>query len=134
LVIDVGANKGQFAVYARIHWPKAQLNCFEPPPELRAKRQQVIGGQAQIYDCALGAKPGKGRMHLATRTDSSPLLAVGARQTAIFGMESSGDVQVLTHQTSRCLRTDTAAPVRVARFFSVYCLAPTLSANRQREP
>jgi len=33
-VIDVGANQGQFAVYARIRWPSARLICFEPPPEL----------------------------------------------------------------------------------------------------
>ncbi|MBK1632467.1 hypothetical protein CKO31_17315 [Thiohalocapsa halophila] len=69
-VIDVGANKGQFAVYARIRWPKAQLICFEPLPEPRAKLQQVTGGQAKIYDCALGAEPREGRMPPATRTDS----------------------------------------------------------------
>ena len=75
-VIDVGANKGQFAVYARIRWPNARLICFEPLPNPRAKLVRVTGGQAEIHDCALGAEPGEGRMHLATRTDSSSLLAL----------------------------------------------------------
>jgi FkbM family methyltransferase len=109
-VIDVGANKGQFAVYARIRWPKAQLICFEPLPEPRAKLQRVTGGQARIYDCALGAEPGEGRMHLATRTDSSSLLALGARQKAIFGMESSGAVQVPIERLDACLATPLPRP------------------------
>ncbi len=85
-VIDVGANKGQFAVYARTRWPEARLICFEPLPEPRAKLARVTRAQAEIHDCALGAAPGEGRMHLATRTDSSSLLALGARQKAIYGM------------------------------------------------
>jgi len=75
-VIDVGANKGQFAVYARIRWPNARLICFEPLPNPRAKLVRVTSGHAEIHDCALGAEPGEGRMHLATRTDSSSLLAL----------------------------------------------------------
>ena len=31
-IIDVGANKGKFTVYARRRWPKARLICFEPLP------------------------------------------------------------------------------------------------------
>jgi hypothetical protein len=55
-VIDVGANKGQFAVYARIRWPKARLICVEPLPNPRAKLVRVTGGQAEIHDCALGRR------------------------------------------------------------------------------
>ena len=109
-VIDVGANKGQFAVYARIHWPNAQLICFEPLPEPRAKLQRVTGGQAKIYDCALGAEPGEGSMHLATRTDSSSLLALGARQKAIFGMEASGQFQVPIKRLDACISTPLPRP------------------------
>jgi hypothetical protein len=57
-VIDVGANKGQFAVYARTRWPKARLICFEPLPGPRAKLLRVTRGQAEIHDCASGvARP-----------------------------------------------------------------------------
>jgi FkbM family methyltransferase len=102
-VIDVGANKGQFAVYARVRWPRARLICFEPLPAPRAKLQRVTRGQAEIHDCALGAEPGEGRMHLATRTDSSSLLALGERQKAIFRMEESGELPVTIERLDACL-------------------------------
>lgn len=110
-VIDVGANKGQFAVYARMRWPKARLICFEPLPEPRAKLLQVTRGQAEIHACALGAAPAEGRMHLATRTDSSSLLALGARQKAIFGMEESGELRVPIDRLDACLSTPLPHPV-----------------------
>jgi FkbM family methyltransferase len=109
-VIDVGANKGQFAVYAHTRWPKAHLICFEPLPKPRAKLERVTGGQAKIFSCALGAEPGEGRMHLATRTDSSSLLALGARQKSIFGMETSGELQVPIKRLDACVSTPTLRP------------------------
>jgi FkbM family methyltransferase len=110
-VIDVGANKGQFAIYAKTRWPKARLICFEPLPEPREKLQRVTGGQAELHDCALGAEPGEGRMHLATRTDSSSLLALGARQKAIFGMEASGECRAAIKRLDTCLPTPLPRPV-----------------------
>jgi FkbM family methyltransferase len=110
-VIDVGANKGQFAIYARIRWPNAQLICFEPLPEPRAKLVHVTRGRAEIHDCALGAEAGEGRMHIATRTDSSSLLALGARQKEIFGMEESGEFQVPIKRLDACLPTPLPRPV-----------------------
>jgi FkbM family methyltransferase len=110
-VTDVGANKGQFAVYARVRWPLARLICFEPLPAPRATLERVTRGQAEIHDCALGAEPGEGRMHLATRTDSSSLLALGARQKAIFGMEESGELRVPIKRLDACLTTPLPRPV-----------------------
>ncbi len=110
-VIDVGANKGQFAVYARTRWPKARLICFEPLPGPRAKLARVTRGQAETHDCALGAAAGEGRMHLATRTDSSSLLALGARQKAIYGMEESGELRVPIKRLDACLPTPLPQPV-----------------------
>jgi len=110
-VIDVGANKGQFAVYARIRWPNARLICFEPLPEPRAKLARVTRGRAEIHDCALGAEPGEGRMHLATRTDSSSLLALSARQKTIFGMEQAGELRVPIKRLDACLSTPLPRPV-----------------------
>jgi hypothetical protein len=59
-VIDVGANKGQFAVYARLRWPNARLICCEPLPEPRAKLTRVTRRQAELHACALGAEEGTG--------------------------------------------------------------------------
>ena len=104
-VIDLGANKGQFAVYARTRWPNARLICFEPLPGPHAKLVRVTRGQAEIQECALGSVPGEGQMHLASRSDSSSLLALGARQKAIFGMAESGALQVPIKRLDACLST-----------------------------
>jgi len=62
-----------------------------------------LGGDA-------GAEPGEGRMHLATRTDSSSLLALSARQKTIFGMEHAGAVQVPIERLDACLATPLPRP------------------------
>ena len=40
-VIDVGANKGQFAYFASRQWPEAVLHCFEPLNGPREKLQAL---------------------------------------------------------------------------------------------
>lgn len=109
-VIDVGANKGQFAVYAQMRWPQARLICFEPLLGPRAKLAHVTRGRAEIHDCALGAAPGEGQMHLATRTDSSSLLVLGVRQKAIFGMEECGTLPVSVQRLDACVTPPLARP------------------------
>lgn len=110
-VIDVGANKGQFADYARTRWPRARLVCFEPFPGPRAKLAWVTDGQAEIHKCALGATSGEGRMHLASGADSSSLLALGAHHKAIFGMTESGELHVPIRRLDANLSTPLRRPV-----------------------
>jgi len=109
-VIDVGANKGQFASYARLRWPQARLICFEPLPEPRAKLARVTRGRAEIHACALGVAPGTGQMHLASRADSSSLLALGARQKSIFGMAESGTLPVPIQRLDAVITPPLARP------------------------
>ena len=109
-VIDVGANKGQFATYARLRWPRARLICFEPLPEPRATLARVTRGRAELHGCALGASAGEAEMHLASRTDSSSLLALGERQKAIFGMDESGRLRVPIERLDACIRPPLARP------------------------
>ena len=102
-VIDVGANKGQFAVFAANRWPHARLVCFEPLSGPRAKLVRVTRGRAEIHDCALGFSAGEGEMRLASRVDSSSLLPLGARQKAIFGMKETGVLRVPVRRLDTCL-------------------------------
>ena len=86
-VLDVGANKGQFAAFARHRWPAARLICFEPLPDPRAKLQMVLRGGAEVVPIALGDAEGEANMHLASREDSSSLLPLGAAQKELFSMD-----------------------------------------------
>lgn len=93
-VIDVGANKGQFAVFAQRRWPKAQLVCFEPLPGPRAQLAAVTRGQVEIHAVALGESGGAATMHVASRTDSSSLLPLGEAQERIFLMHEVRQIKV----------------------------------------
>lgn len=93
-VIDVGANKGQFAFFASRAWPNADLYCFEPLPKPRARLESLLGSRAVIHPMALGAEPGDAEMHIASRADSSSLLALGELQKSMFGMDESGTQRV----------------------------------------
>jgi FkbM family methyltransferase len=85
-VIDVGANKGQFAAFAQARWPGAQLVCFEPLPGPRRRLEAVTGGRAEVHAFALGAVDGEAQMHIASREDSSSLLPLGDTQKRLFSM------------------------------------------------
>lgn len=93
-VLDVGANKGQFAAFARQRWPRARLICFEPLPGPRAKLVTVLQGVADVHPIALGDKEREANMHLASREDSSSLLPLGAAQKELFSMDEESVVPV----------------------------------------
>ncbi|WP_051471563.1 FkbM family methyltransferase [Patulibacter minatonensis] len=77
-VVDVGANRGQFAVMASHRWPDAQLVCFEPLPEPRGLLQQALGGHARlrVVDAAVSDEEGTAEFHISRSDDCSSLLPV----------------------------------------------------------
>ncbi len=65
-VIDVGANKGQFARFASQFFPTAQMYCFEPLKEpFRALGAwgEAQGGRVHCFQLALGDREGEVEMH-----------------------------------------------------------------------
>lgn len=79
-VIDVGANRGQFARYISGIFPQAKIYCFEPLPgpfqELESWAQQQGQGQVTAVNMALGEREGTTEMFLhADHSASSSLLA-----------------------------------------------------------
>ncbi len=93
-VLDVGANKGQFAAFARHRWPAARIICFEPLPGPRARLETVLHGSAEVHPIALGNSEGEANMHLASREDSSSLLPLGDAQKELFSMDEERLVAV----------------------------------------
>jgi len=85
-VIDAGANKGQFAIFAARRFPRAALLCFEPLPDAAARLRRAVGnvGRLKLWNVALGAADGQAEFHVSAADDSSSLLAIGARQRAEF--------------------------------------------------
>jgi FkbM family methyltransferase len=85
-VIDVGSNRGQFAVFARHRWPNARLLCFEPLPGPRQVLTQLSDklANAEVFPFALSDEAGERRMRVARSDDSSSLLMATRRQIEAF--------------------------------------------------
>jgi FkbM family methyltransferase len=100
-VVDVGANRGQFALVAARRFPSAALWCFEPLPSARTKLRAVLGSRPHttILGTALAAHPGEHDMHVTRHDDSSSLHAVGHRQLEEF--PGTDEVSLMRVTTAR---------------------------------
>lgn len=85
-VVDIGANKGQFALAARRWAPDARVVAFEPLVEAASVFRRVFAGDGRVmlYQSAIGPDATQLTMHVSAREDSSSLLPISAVQTAMF--------------------------------------------------
>ena len=83
-VIDVGANKGQFALFARAKFPEATIHCFEPLSEPRSKLELVFHRDpvVHVYPVAIGREKTLGEINVSWDDDSSSLLRPSRIQTS----------------------------------------------------
>jgi FkbM family methyltransferase len=95
-VVDVGANRGQFTLFAAGLWPEAQIFAFEPLPEPHAALARIAAGRRiQPFRAAIGPRVASLPMHVMQPDDCSSLLAPTARQRAAFpGTRSAGTTPV----------------------------------------
>jgi FkbM family methyltransferase len=93
-VLDVGANKGQFSLIARHLFPTAQIYAFEPLECERRLYQSVVSGPVHMHSVALGATKGNAKFFVASRVDSSSLLAPAKSQEAAYGIALSSTTMV----------------------------------------
>ncbi|MGE0059503.1 MAG: FkbM family methyltransferase [Dehalococcoidia bacterium] len=85
-VIDVGANRGQFALYARERFPEARIYSIEPLSGPRASIRRLFEDDArvQVLDFAAGASEGSAVINITHHDDSSSLLPPSELQTSRF--------------------------------------------------
>lgn len=85
-VVDVGANKGQFALAAYSYLPDAQIVSFEPLEEPANTFESIFSGipRVKLYRCAIGAKNEENIIHISNSEDSSSLLPITETQTVLY--------------------------------------------------
>jgi FkbM family methyltransferase len=85
-VVDIGANRGQFALVAHRYFPEAAIISFEPLPGAAQIFRRVLGNENLVIlqQLAIGPKPLNCEMHVSRRDDSSSLLPIGALHAQIF--------------------------------------------------
>ena len=85
-VVDIGANRGQFALAAREWAPKARVISFEPLPGPASVFRSVFSGDDSVllHQVAIGSRSEQRSMHVSEKDDSSSLLPISSLQTAMF--------------------------------------------------
>ncbi|MDE2595380.1 MAG: FkbM family methyltransferase [Sphingomonadales bacterium] len=96
LIVDVGANTGQFARDIRARFPRAHIVSFEPNPvpyaELSAWAR--ADGNATAINCALGEEEAMLDMHVHTdHSPSSSLLPTTTTNVELFPQTAEQHVQ-----------------------------------------
>ena len=87
LVVDVGANRGQFALFARRHFPRCRIIAFEPLKEPAAVFEAIFKDDAQtrLVKTAVSAARGSLAIYVTGEDDCSSALKVAEAQSAAFG-------------------------------------------------
>lgn len=114
VVVDIGANRGQFALAVRRWARKARVISFEPLPGPAAVFRRVFSGDAAVvlHVAAVGSRTERGTMHVSARDDSSSLLPISPLQSEMFpgtGEVATVDVSVAPLDTF-VTAEDIAAP------------------------
>ena len=84
-VVDVGANRGQFALAARAI-SGAKVISFEPLQSIANIFQKIFQNDplVNLHIAAIGAKSEKRKIHISARDDSSSLLEISEHQVKLF--------------------------------------------------
>jgi FkbM family methyltransferase len=112
-VVDIGANRGQFALACRRCCPQARVFSFEPLARPAASFEALFSGDSivSLTRAAIGPDRQRASMHVASRDDSSSLLPISDLQTAHFpGTEQAGIEAVDVAPLRAFLDADDLAP------------------------
>lgn len=85
-IVDIGANRGQFALVCRKLFPQGRIDSFEPLEKPAARFRRVFAGDARtnLYQYAIGPKEEDAVIHVSKRDDSSSLLPISKLQSTLF--------------------------------------------------
>lgn len=98
-VVDVGANRGQFTLFALHTFPAARIVSLEPLAEPAARFRRVFAKERRVtlHHAALAPETGQSTMHVSGHDDSSSLLPITARQGQLF--QGTAEVRTETVRT-----------------------------------
>jgi len=99
-VVDVGANRGQFTLFALNTFPAARVVSLEPLAAPAARFSRVFANEPRVtlHNVALGPEPGQSVMHVSGHDDSSSLLPITATQSQLF--KGTGEVRTEAVRTA----------------------------------
>ena len=105
-VIDIGANRGQFALAARHCFPGAGIFSFEPlsVPAETFRQNFANDSKVRLIESGVAQIAGEADIHVSGRDDSSSFLPITPQQNALFpGTAEVGTVRVRVGRLSDLL-------------------------------
>jgi FkbM family methyltransferase len=97
VVLDGGANQGQWVEYCRQIWPDAKYVCFEPLPECASNIPR--DDKVTVVEMALGDRFGKVSFNRSSFNQSSSVLKMGDLHKKLYPFsagESTCEVEMTT--------------------------------------
>lgn len=85
-IVDVGANRGQFALVTRRCFPGANIFSFEPLSKPANRYRRVFAGdeRTRLHEVAVAPRSGTATIHVSAHDDSSSLLPITTLQDQLF--------------------------------------------------
>ena len=108
-VIDIGANRGQFALAVRHCFPNAKIYSFEPlaKPAKIFRRVFITDQGTTLVPVAIGPESGEATIHISERDDSSSLFPITQKQNALFpGTSEKNNATVRVGRLSEFISED----------------------------
>jgi FkbM family methyltransferase len=100
-VVDIGANRGQFALCIRHHYPQAQIFSFEPLKKPTAAWLRNFGNdpRAKLFNKAIALQSGSATMSVSRWDVSSSLLPFAQAQHDNFPLTEEASREVVETAT-----------------------------------
>lgn len=98
-VVDIGANRGQFALVVRRCFSNAKIISMEPLPGPAALFRRIFlkDTNVSLFESAIGPVKEERTMHVSSYDDSSSLLPISSLQTSVFpGTDEVDTIDVWT--------------------------------------
>jgi len=85
-LVDVGANRGQFALIFHRLFPRASIHSFEPLDEPAQIFKKIFSNDSNVklHVCAIGREKKIATIHITRDDDSSSMLPVTKIQSSMF--------------------------------------------------
>ena len=108
-IFDIGANRGQFTLVARRHFPNARIYSFEPLQEPAAIYGQVFASDPNVslHEFAIGPEDDSSVIHVSNADDSSSLLPIASLQSSLFpGTEEKEERKITVRRLDSILEPE----------------------------
>jgi len=96
-IVDIGANRGQFALLARQKFPDSKIISFEPLEEPARILNKLFANDKNIklYQLAIGPEDKASHIHVSKADDSSSLLEITDLQNTLFPGTSEKETRTI---------------------------------------